>query len=291
MDERVKDGALTDRGLLKSLTLCGFGIYLARHRLLAFSLPAMKAKTIPLVAAATVLLAALSPNSSAEMRTFTSTDGKEIKAEIVGVRDGKASLQLEGGKVFDVPLARLTEGDQTFLKAWAEKNKTYKLTDLRLELKKSRKVERKESGKGKDRKTDKTSDITWVGSLQNNTRETIEEILVTYTVYRRDYYRSENGSSDTLEEVKGEAVVGALEGGAKYELESDKVQELSKVVKGNKDSKGTTERQTVLGAVFKVSIDGRELITFEDPRGIVSKVEDEREREAEREEREAERSR
>jgi hypothetical protein len=251
----------------------------------------MKAKTIPLVAAATVLLAALSSNASAEVRTFTSTDGKAIKAELVGVRDGKASLQMEGGKVFDVPLARLSEGDQTFIKTWAETNKTYKLTDLRFEVRKDRKVERKESGKGKDRKTDKTSDISWAGVVQNNTRETIEDILVTYTIYRRDYYRSENGTSDTLEEVKGEVEVGALEGGAKYDVESEKVEEFSKVTKAKGEARGTTERQNVLGAVFKVSIGGRELITFEDPRGIVSKVEDEREREAEREEREAERSR
>ncbi|MCB1206101.1 MAG: hypothetical protein KDN18_17705, partial [Verrucomicrobiae bacterium] len=62
-----------------------------------------------------LLLAVSSP--AREMRTFTNKAGKEIEAELLDVRDGKARLMVNR-KPFDVPVETLSDEDQQFLKEW-----------------------------------------------------------------------------------------------------------------------------------------------------------------------------
>ena len=66
---------------------------------------------------ATGLLSAL-PEGELESysRTWTSSDGKELQARLLGVKEGKAALKLESGNVSHVPFSRLSADDQTFLK-------------------------------------------------------------------------------------------------------------------------------------------------------------------------------
>jgi hypothetical protein len=55
---------------------------------------------------------------SEEFRTLTNTAGKAIRAKIVAVANGKASILLESGQPFEVPLASLSPADQQFLETW-----------------------------------------------------------------------------------------------------------------------------------------------------------------------------
>ena len=54
---------------------------------------------------------------SAELRTWTAINGKEVEAEFVSNEEGVVKLKLKSGKVFDVPLNKLSKADQEFLKA------------------------------------------------------------------------------------------------------------------------------------------------------------------------------
>ena len=54
---------------------------------------------------------------NAELRTWTAVNGKEVEAEFVSNSDGQVTLKLKSGKVFEVPLDKLSELDQKFLKA------------------------------------------------------------------------------------------------------------------------------------------------------------------------------
>jgi len=56
-------------------------------------------------------------------RTFTSTDGKSIEAEVVTVTDTSVVLSRGGGASVTVPLERLSAPDQAFLKEWVENEK------------------------------------------------------------------------------------------------------------------------------------------------------------------------
>ena len=52
---------------------------------------------------------------NAELRTWTAVNGKEIEAEFISNIDGYVSLKLKSGKVFEVPLDKLSKDDQKFL--------------------------------------------------------------------------------------------------------------------------------------------------------------------------------
>ena len=53
----------------------------------------------------------------AELRTWTAVNGKEVEAEFVSNEKGIVKLKLNSGKVFEVPLNKLSKADQDFLKA------------------------------------------------------------------------------------------------------------------------------------------------------------------------------
>ena len=54
-----------------------------------------------------------------EFRELTSSEGKKIEAELLDFQDGSVKIRSRG-RVFEVPLERLSEEDQTFLTEWAE---------------------------------------------------------------------------------------------------------------------------------------------------------------------------
>ena len=54
---------------------------------------------------------------NAELRTWTAVNGKEVEAEFVFNEKGIVKLKLKSGKVFEVPLNKLSKSDQDFLKA------------------------------------------------------------------------------------------------------------------------------------------------------------------------------
>ena len=64
-----------------------------------------------------LLLLCSSAICNAELRTWTAVNGKEVEAEFVSNEKGLVNLKLESGKVFEVPLNKLSKADRDFLKA------------------------------------------------------------------------------------------------------------------------------------------------------------------------------
>ena len=54
---------------------------------------------------------------NAELRTWTAVNGKEVEAEFVSNNDGQVSLKMKTGKIFKVPLNKLSKTDQDFIVA------------------------------------------------------------------------------------------------------------------------------------------------------------------------------
>ena len=53
-----------------------------------------------------------------EPRTFTDQFGRTIKAEVISVDANTAKVKREDGQVFDLPIEKLSEEDQAWLKNW-----------------------------------------------------------------------------------------------------------------------------------------------------------------------------
>ena len=54
---------------------------------------------------------------NAELRTWTAVNGKEVEAEFVSNEKGIVKLKLKTGKIFNVPLNKLSNADQDFIVA------------------------------------------------------------------------------------------------------------------------------------------------------------------------------
>lgn len=59
-----------------------------------------------------------------DARTFTNEKGREIDADIVSVEGDRVELKIikKGGKTYMVPVSKLSETDQDFIKEW-QRNK------------------------------------------------------------------------------------------------------------------------------------------------------------------------
>ncbi len=64
------------------------------------------------------LLTSFAP--AAEPRVFHSADGKPLTASFEGLSGEKVTLKREDGKVFEIPISRLSADDQTYIKGAAE---------------------------------------------------------------------------------------------------------------------------------------------------------------------------
>ena len=51
-------------------------------------------------------------------RTWTSSDGRSLAAKILGVKDGQVALDTGNGKATMLPMDRLSEADQQFIREW-----------------------------------------------------------------------------------------------------------------------------------------------------------------------------
>lgn len=72
-----------------------------------------------------VCLVVASSVAKSEVRTWTDGTGKhKVRAELTGTKDGKVSLRKENGKLTRVPLGRLSEADQKYVRNWIAARKS-----------------------------------------------------------------------------------------------------------------------------------------------------------------------
>tara|TARA_B100001057_G_scaffold287887_1_gene287941 strand:- start:1514 stop:2272 length:759 start_codon:yes stop_codon:yes gene_type:complete len=86
-----------------------------------------------------LLVFCLVATCNAELRTWTAVNGKEVEAEFVSNNDGQVSLKMKTGKIFKVPLNKLSEADQIFLRGKASNDVANHSTgDITLPLSRSK---------------------------------------------------------------------------------------------------------------------------------------------------------
>ena len=59
----------------------------------------------------------IAQESKSKLRNWEAINGNKVEAELVSVSDGQVSLKMKTGKIFKVPLNKLSKADQEFLKA------------------------------------------------------------------------------------------------------------------------------------------------------------------------------
>lgn len=75
-------------------------------------------RVIPIITACS--LAIFSSSGEEILRDWTNSEGKTITASLVGVEDGRATLRLENGRTYEVPLDTLSDADRTYAGEWLD---------------------------------------------------------------------------------------------------------------------------------------------------------------------------
>ena len=224
----------------------------------------------------------------AEVRTFTNSAGKEIKAELIGMENGTAILKLANGRKAKVPLKSLSDGDQTYVKSWYEENKNkVSAGDLRLTIEKNTerlKETEEKRNKGNNNRNNKISrtETSYTCALENLSTKSIEGIKADYVIYERVSVRGgEDGSETRTEETSTSAELKNLKPNGTVEFTSDS--EISE--EGETTRKGVSEsrREKVVGFVVTILIDVVEILKQSHPDNFLKRLEEDAERKAARE--------
>lgn len=75
---------------------------------------------IPLLGSLSALALFVASSASAEMRTFTNSQGREIEAEVTAVSGTKVTLKMGNGKSYTIPITSLSKPDQLYVKVWKD---------------------------------------------------------------------------------------------------------------------------------------------------------------------------
>lgn len=218
---------------------------------------------------------------AAEARTFTNTAGKTINAELVGVNGKTAILKLDNGKQAKVPLTSLSKDDQVYVTSWWQKNKNMvSENDVRLSISKkitSHREPKSKDGKKKDSKSKKTSTV-YTCTLSSYCKKPIQNIKADYTVYKNVSSRGEGGSSSATDAIAKTTTVAILESNKSAEFETTAVECITSSKK-SKDGKGSSKRESIVGIVVTLSVDGKEFLKQSYPENLLRRLEDEEKRE------------
>jgi hypothetical protein len=228
-----------------------------------------------------VLLLPLS--AGAEVRTFTNKEGRKVEAELVAVVDTTAVLRLANGKEAKVPLASLSEEDQTYAKAWHEENKDkVNSRDLKLEIEKeSKRLKEGEAGGGRGNRVPAGADVTDVTfkcELENLSNKKIEGLTANYTIHKRLSTRGSGGSDTSLEETSDSTEVPVLEPGKAVEFELGPERCVDYTKKSNKGP-SESQREKILGVVITLMSGETEILKASEPSNFIDRLEEEAARE------------
>ncbi len=176
----------------------------------------MKTHGLFLVVLALAFLLVVSGPGRAEPRTFTSTDGRQLVAEVVSVADGTASLKLGNGTVAEVPLSRFIKTDADYLSSWepgADAAIKY-LFDV------AHSKERTDKSVSKDSQ-EKSGTETWVMNLKVRNRSGVDlkDVTLKYNIF----YKVPSGQSSVLRKTPGTIKIESIRQNEELKLATEPV--------------------------------------------------------------------
>jgi len=221
-------------------------------------------------------------SSVTQARTFYNTEGKSIEAEMVSVENDAVVMKLANGREAKVPLNTLSTADQNYVKKWWEENKN-KITarDVKVSINQNSVYTKRPETKRTKKHKIKTSEMefTFECEVDNLASKTISGITASYSVHKRINKRSKKGSSSDVQVINNTIQLEPLESRKHLSF-------TTAAVKCNNvsDSKAAlTVRETVIGVVLTLSVNGKEILTQSHPKNLIGRIADDKKRDENKE--------
>lgn len=115
---------------------------------------------------------------AAELREFTDTEGRSIKARLMKVEDGNARIKREDGRSFTLPKERFSPRDRKYIKEWARKKAAEIPPKLRVEVTRLRRDKENEYNDPDDRKLIFRPEVIIANQDRERSFENLEVTLI-----------------------------------------------------------------------------------------------------------------
>ena len=224
---------------------------------------------------ATFLLSLLL-SSATQARKFYNTEGKSIEAELISVENGTAVMKMDKGREVKIPITKLSTADQNYIKRWWKENKNrISERDVKVSIRQksiyTKRPETKIIGKGKSKVKTSQTEVTFFCKVDNYAAKTINGIKASYSVHKRVSKRGKKGSSTEVEIVTNTMLLKPLESHKEVKFTTDGVK-----CSNMSDSKtDVSVRETIIGMVLTLSVDGNKILTQSHPENLIKRIEEE----------------
>lgn len=213
-----------------------------------------------------------------QARTFHNSDGKSIEAKLISVEGTEVSIKLTNGRIVKVDMDKFSTTDQSYIKTWWEKNKNLLTeSDVQFSIRQqnyyTKKPNTKTLRKGNIIGRTKTSESEYIYlcDLNNYSSKTVKGIKATYSVHKRVTKRGKNGSSSEVEIITNTLDLDTLNSKSRLKFNTDgvKCRDMSNSITDEK------LRETIIGMVLTLSVNGKEILTQSHPENFMSQLEEE----------------
>jgi hypothetical protein len=203
-------------------------------------------------------------------RTFTSTDGKTIDAEVVSADGLQATLKLADGRQAVVPFNRLIEADQVFLAAWIKDHPQAIRYSFSVDATKA-KLETKAASTGDSLVKGTATKWLYHVKITNRASQPIEGLKMRYQIH----YVDVDGTSKSAEFKSGAKEVETLKPGGTTTVDTDPVELLTTQLDGDfvyGNGARSKQTDTIKGVAVTLEHNGKAVHEF--TTGGVKKVQD-----------------
>lgn len=221
----------------------------------------MMLSRLPVFLSASLALSGL----AAEVRTFTSPDGRTLQAEVVGATVDTVTLKLVSGQTLVAPLGRFSEADQGFIRDWHKANPA----SIKYLFAASYTKEKKDSVKQRSDSQTTTTD-TWICRMKllNRSGQSLENLEIDYDIH---YKQLEPGSREAvLRKQSGKTVVPMLKNLEEAALPTGELKLVTNQLAGGfywKDGARARQKDALVGMTIRVSHGGRQVFRW-DSQGV-----------------------
>ena len=203
-------------------------------------------------------LAALLGTAYSEIRTFTSSDGRSVDAEIVGATAEDVTLKLAAGQTLATPLSRFSLEDQKFIAAWRKQNPV----KINYSFQASYTKEKTDSMKAK-RGSETITTETWVCKMKvaNRSGQTLENVKLDYSVF----YNQMDMGKPVLRRSNGSVTIPKIRGNEELVLPTGEVKLNSVQLEGGyyyTDGSRARQKDALAGMTISFKHEGREVFTW-----------------------------
>lgn len=198
------------------------------------------------------------PALQAEPRTFTSTDGRSLEAEIVAASNDSVSLRLANGQTITSGLGLFSPADQKFIADWRKKNPV----KINYAFQVSYTKEKTDTSKAR-RSNETVTTESWICKIKvaNRSGQDLENLKLDYSIF----YNQMDGGKPVLRKRNGSVTIPGIRNNEEVTLPTENVKLQSVQLDGGfyySDGSRSRQKDSLAGMTVSFKHSGKEVFQW-----------------------------